>query len=310
MSATRFDLHYALASPTGAPVPWADRPAETPLAPRRHRTWPAPAPDQSAACKSEFARLEAQLAAILARGDEVLRLEEAFAINEPNPQQSAEVETLLAAVTGLSGNPFPLRVECRGTVCALEPRDPADPRLAVKQICRDVNGRKHCQFDDEGDGWFARLTRASRRHERIGRVDPALAGQRPALLRLRSALERSRADPFTEACTFGQRVHEQDVLAACEREAPGAGKLDLKVNIPGPDDPNRHITLDHAGDLDATPLGRCIVARLQALAGATEVPATRSGLVASRTLSFPGARDLWAGRNPCRASEPRASGQR
>ncbi len=299
VSATRFDFLYALASPTGAPVAWATQPEKEPLAPGRYRVWPAPGSDRSAACKDAFARLEGELATILARGDELLRLEEAFAINEPNPQQVPEVVKLLAEVTGLSGAPFPLRVECRGNVCSLEPRDPTDPRLGTKEVCHEAEGRRICQLVPEGSGWLSRLDKAQHRHEQIGRVDPAAAG-RPTLLRLRSALERGRADPFQEACAFGERVRNEDVLRACEREMPGTGTLDLKVNIPGPDDPNRQITLDHAGTLDGQPLGRCIVTRLQALAAAVELPVTRSGLVLPRSLDFPGASDLWTGRDPCR----------
>jgi hypothetical protein len=284
----RIDVHYRLASATAERMPLEQRPPMVELSPRRQR---------STACTREVARLQGELAAVLARGDEALRPEEAFAINEPSPSTAAEVLAVLPGVTGLAGEPFPLRVECRGTVCTIQPREPGEPRMEIKRVCEVRDGLEQCRIDRDHDGWFSRLS-GLRRHPLIARVEEPTP-RRPAYLRVRSALERSRLDPFEAACAFGERVEREDVIASCLREAAGAGTLDVKLSVPGPDEPDRHIVIDHAGELAGTPLGRCLVDRLREIAAAVELPATRHSLVVHRSPTFPGARDLWAGRPLC-----------
>lgn len=305
----RYDLHYRLASPSGEPSTEAPPPRPRMTAGRHRRRPPLP-PDRTAACRAGVDRLQAQLTGLESRLDELTQSEEAFEINEPNPELVAEVIAELSRVTGLPGDPFPLVVECRGPVCSVTPRDPTDTKMKIAWTCDTGEGRERCFVDRTSDGWYSRLHRAEFRNALFARVDLARGvthaqATGPAYVRVRPVADRAKADPFAVLCELEARVEASGVLQACERRFPGAGLLTLKLSVPGPDTPagsERHIGIEDAGDLAGTPLGSCIVQALRAAAATHEIPETRNGLVANPKIQAPGVMRTWSAR--CKPTAP------
>jgi RNA polymerase sigma-70 factor (ECF subfamily) len=300
----RHDLRFRLARPDAEPVPWAQRPALAPLAPGRHARWASASAGASGACRAEIARLEARLATLYARGDELALPHEAFASSVANPDLIPEVRREIARITGLpETTAFPLALECRGTICALSVRDARDPSLLISWRCETRAGRERCKVDTRGNAWFARLLSDGHRSDLFARIDPpsALTPQRalgPFFLRLRPPAERDRADAAAVLCALDEQAPL--LFERCEREPPAAGALTLQLRVPGPNDHASRIAISDAGPLAGTPLGRCVLGGLRAAADLLEVPPTHNGLVTTATLHFPGARSVWPSRRGCR----------
>jgi hypothetical protein len=294
LSFSRHDMYYRLATITGDPLPWDQQPKNVALSPGRHRAR-SPLPDaRSGACRAEVARLDTQLAAIEAKGDLLLRPPEAFAVNDPNPALAAEMLTRLAAVTGLAGDPFPLSVECRGPVCLVAPRDPADRSLDIVWKCELVDGQERCPPDTEGPGWFARLSKASHHRAYFAFVEPARAPRREdvraAYVRIRPASDRDKLDPFVPLCAMEAGVRREGVLERCEALG-GKGTLELRYMVPGPElerGPNQRITVDGGGDLAGTPAGECLLRGLRDAAAAQDASGTRNGYALYGRIELPG----------------------
>jgi RNA polymerase sigma-70 factor (ECF subfamily) len=293
LSFSRHDMYYWLATITGDPLPWAQQPKNVTLAPGRHRASAALPAARSGACRGEVARLQTQLAAVEAKGDLLLRPAEAFAVNEPNPALTAEVSSRIATVTGLAGDPFPLSVECRGPVCLVAPRDPADRSLDIVWKCAIVDGQERCPPDTDGTGWFARLTRASHHSDFFGFVEPARAPRREdvraAYLRIRPPSDRDKLDPFVPLCAMEARVRRDGVLERCERLG-GKGTLELRYLVPGPEleASDHRIALDGGGDLAGTPAGQCLLRGLREAAAVEDASDTRNGYAVYGRIELPG----------------------
>jgi RNA polymerase sigma-70 factor (ECF subfamily) len=313
----RYDFHYRLASLDGSPVPLAGRPPLPPIAPGRHRDWPPVAPGREPACREEAARLLRTLRTVERKGDGLLREEEAFAVNAATPALVPQVTAELKRALKLEGAAFPFAIECRGPVCAVEPRDWDAPDLSLPWRCQAVAGREHCFVDDTVPSWYRTLEEATRANAVLARSRPprrAGMAQRPTPLYLKvwTEEERRRADPFAVLCRFAEHAQPAALVARCqEQHGPAAGVLSLRLNIPG--DPEAalasgRVEIEAGGDAAASRAGDCIVRGLRAAASSFEVPEVRHGLVTYRKLAFPGARDLWADRNPCAAS-PEARGR-
>lgn len=303
--------HFRVAQPTGDELPLKKRRAWTPfdlaVAPGRHRPFSAPPATRSPACRHEFVRLCRALEDVLARSDHRLSLDETYKSNITNPGLVAEVEQELGRLTGLAVKPFPLVVECRGFVCALTPRDPESQATRIELACKDRERSTGCSFDAESDGWFPRLWRAIPRNSVFSRVvwPGSRWPARPIYVSIRSPGDRSRPDPWSVACDFGQRVDRANVIETCAREWPAQGGLALSFGIPDPARSVRRITVVASGALASTPFGTCVLTGVRAIAEEFEVPETRSGARLVTDLRFPGARTLWDERsNPCAPPSP------
>ena len=277
-SYTRWDVHYRLRT---APSPTAPPPLSAGLlAPR-----PTPA-GLASGCRRRVEEVRQQVIQVETRLSRQVRTEEAFAAGAPRSDAEtevhAEVVRLLQTVDRAS-----FTVECRGDLCAVRLR-------------RGV---------DVGESWDLRLHQAAFRSPRVA---PELVVRRnrekptATFVRLLSDSARARTSSvmFVEATV--RAMDRSGMLAACEGSFPGErGALEVLIRYHAPDDtgsrepPSAPFTIAHGGPLAGSPLGRCVMDRLEAFHATLEVPSLRNGYRFDTTLDFPGVRSWW-GRRPRR----------
>jgi RNA polymerase sigma factor (sigma-70 family) len=292
----RYEVHYRLARDDGRPLPAPTAPP-APVAPGRHRRLPG-LPDQlSASCRQEGERLMLEIQQLWSRGDEVLAPAEAFATSEaePDPANGRVVAGMIEAATGLAV----VEVTCRARVCRAVNLRPVDPATHLPRACADVNGHPRCRLDLQVASWYSRLLATARGSGVVQRTHaPAVEPDGSwrelyLLLRDRSSPSAGPVLPGHAARELVDRLREVGVLEMCERQVGGRGRLEIKLTLPAAADRAApRISVEHGGDLAGSALGRCVVAKIEAVTEAFSIRPSGLAEVVKRSLVFPGA--SWA----------------
>jgi hypothetical protein len=115
---------------------------------------------------------------------------------------------------------------------------------------------------------------------------------------VRPAADQAKADPVEVLCAFRKSVAASGVFEACQHRFPAApGTLIFQTRVPGPDSAaEHHLSIDAAGDLAGTPLGRCLIDAARTAAAGHDAPEARNGLVSESELRASSLLETWNGK--------------
>jgi RNA polymerase sigma factor (sigma-70 family) len=282
---------FRLVSPDATPIPFERQPAKPPLTIVRHRPPPPPPRDAGPACRAAYQLALSERRAIEAVADRDLDEDVAFETNAPSPPSTAEAVRHVERVLG-TDLASRLQVECRGVVCRVTRRDPADPLTAIPWDCQSpdlclptrderVWFRRLAPWDDPNPFWI----KVSRSPLRRGDVET------PPHYRLAPGEDRDKPDAMTVLRQFTDPLKQSGLFQSCERRFPATGRLALTIRLTRPDEQGKsHIEVHHGEALGGSPLARCIIEGFDAALATFVVPPHRGSAVIKAELDFPGAR--------------------
>ncbi len=185
----------------------------------------------------------------------------------PNPELNQEVAETLASFN--AENEPSLRVDCRGSLCALYPLEERDDDDVV-WVCtfQPLFSESICSFskDYKGD-WFSDLEKKVRnvegKYELISGPTRVDEQDFPAILRVRPIEEQNGVSGLTLSQQLAGEAGFASIIASCEKQYPSTGLLMLSINVPDTTNSQEagispRITIDISGDLFGSPLAKCV----------------------------------------------------
>jgi RNA polymerase sigma factor (sigma-70 family) len=289
----KVDVYVRIANEQGvAGTPEEHKPVRLPPGWERDR---GPVPARLApACRGRVLHVRKEIADLVRQINRTMHPHIVFEQSTPRPALARELAGILRPYLAASGDPLPVEIECRGTICALRPREDV-AGSAVSWHCQ-ASGKPGgiCYGKWNDDGWFARLVNNYPELPLDGLLGPWRFGDdaRPAFAILRPGGLQPGVPWNWWALTLTRSLDYAGIVAACERRHPTKGFLTVMAKVaetcgPAEKPTEPPITMQYGGELMGSELAECLrIATDQALARLEPPACTRSWLQEWR-LEFP-----------------------
>jgi hypothetical protein len=206
------------------------------------------------------------------------RVGEVFALSAPTSELVPEVRREFSLFLGLDIDNFPFETECRGPVCTVTPKDKDDPVMAT------------------WISWWRRFEKAGRDSVWFADIQAPMSPG-TIFVRVRPEADRPKVAASSVARELIGRVDVAGVFERCKQGNFGTGPLLVQLGL---EKGGRKLGIEAGGTAANTPLGTCIVNEVRDIAGAIDVPDTRTGVHWTISMMLPEARSLDQVRPPWR----------
>jgi RNA polymerase sigma factor (sigma-70 family) len=290
----KFDLYFRLANERADPATAEERRLPK-LPPGWERERGPISAKLSPLCQGRIMRVRRELAELTRQITRSLPLPNVFEQSAARPELARELAGGLRPHLASAGKPLPMEIECRGSVCALRPRE-GDPGSAIHWTCpKDVKPGELCLASVDDDGWFARLRRKQSQLSFLERVDPPWQRNgeiTPAFVSLRPRDEQRGIAGERWVLSLARTLDFAGLVAACERRFPAKGTLTVLAKVPEtcglavkPGGPQ--LSVEYGGELMGSELAACLRSGTEQALARVEAPGCTYAWGHEWRLDFP-----------------------
>jgi RNA polymerase sigma factor (sigma-70 family) len=290
----RVDVYYRLFDERAAPASPEDGHAiKLPAGWDRDRG-PVPA-KLPLVCRDRLLILRRKMAVLVRQITRNMDVGLVFEQSTARPELTRELVGLLRPRLAAEGKPLPVDVECRGTVCALKPRqDVAAAAVRWKCMPNGKPGGSSCWGRWDDDGWFAQLVKSYSQLPLENLVSPREyeGVTLPAFIVLQP---RNEVQAISVDRWVRHLIRASDypgIVAACEKRHPAKGSLTVLAKVPETcglaEKPNESpITVQYGGELMNSALANCLRMATDQVLSRVEPPGCTFAWLSEWRLDFP-----------------------